>query len=76
MPTHMETMLYLRLLRCSAWMAVVHLVTAERPLFPGRMFADANFIASLIFMFLIGCVMTSCCASRLWMEYNPPPCAN
>ncbi|WP_421852396.1 DHA2 family efflux MFS transporter permease subunit [Novosphingobium sp.] len=52
-----EVVTYAVIWACSAWMAVVHLVTAEKPLFPGRMFADANFVASLIFMFLIGCVM-------------------
>lgn len=44
---------------CAAWMALVHLLTTERPLFPGRLFSDVNFVASLVFMFLIGCVMLS-----------------
>jgi MFS transporter, DHA2 family, multidrug resistance protein len=52
-----EVVTYAVIWACSGWMALVHLVTAEKPLFPGRMFADTNFVASLIFMFLIGCVM-------------------
>ena len=52
-----EVVTYAVVWACSGWMALVHLVTAKRPLFPGRLFADANFVASLVFMFLIGCVM-------------------
>ena len=54
-----EIMIYAVISACAGWMAVVHLFTAKRPLFPGRLFADANFVASLVFMFLIGCVMMS-----------------
>lgn len=52
-----EIVIYCVVWACAAWMALVHLMTTERPLFPGRLFSDANFVASLVFMFLIGCVM-------------------
>jgi DHA2 family multidrug resistance protein len=52
-----EVVAYAVIWACTGWMALVHLLTTERPLFPGRLFADANFVASLVFMFLIGCVM-------------------
>ena len=52
-----EIAIYGVLWACTAWMALVHLLTTERPLFPRRLFSDANFVASLVFMFLIGCVM-------------------
>jgi DHA2 family multidrug resistance protein len=51
-----EIVIYAVVSACAAWMAMVHLFTAKLPLFPGRLFADANFVASLVFMFLIGCV--------------------
>lgn len=52
-----EIVIYAVIWACTGWMAMVHLLTTARPLFPGRLFADANFVASLVFMFLIGCVM-------------------
>ncbi|MEI6642706.1 MAG: DHA2 family efflux MFS transporter permease subunit [Novosphingobium sp.] len=52
-----EVVTYAVIWACTGWMAMVHLFTTERPLFPGRLFSDANFVASLVFMFLIGCVM-------------------
>lgn len=39
------------------WMALVHLVTAQAPLFPMAIFRDRNFSVGLIFMALIGLVM-------------------
>ncbi|MEN9718496.1 MAG: hypothetical protein RIQ99_1374 [Pseudomonadota bacterium] len=41
----------------AAWMAVVHLVTTSNPLFDRQLFADSNFIISLLFMMVIGIVM-------------------
>jgi DHA2 family multidrug resistance protein len=41
----------------AAWMAVIHLVTANNPLFNRQLFADSNYIVSLIFMVVIGIVM-------------------
>lgn len=41
----------------AAWMAVIHLATAQNPLFDRRLFADSNYIVSLVFMVVIGIVM-------------------
>lgn len=41
----------------SAWMAVIHLATAEEPLFNRHLFSDPNYIVSLVFMVVIGIVM-------------------
>ena len=42
-----------------AWMATIHLLTHDHPLFPTRLFRDRNFDVGLAFMFLIGLVMLS-----------------
>ncbi|MFM9935273.1 MAG: DHA2 family efflux MFS transporter permease subunit [Novosphingobium sp.] len=52
-----EIVIYAVIAACAAWMATIHLFTSKRPLFPAGLFADTNFVASLVFMFLIGCVM-------------------
>ncbi len=41
----------------SAWMAVIHLVTAREPLFNRHLFADPNYVVALVFMVVIGVVM-------------------
>lgn len=41
----------------TAWMGFVHLATAANPLFDRALFADRNFIISLMFMIVIGVVM-------------------
>ena len=38
----------------AAWIAVVHLVTAEKPLFDRHLFKNRNFAVSLFFMLVIG----------------------
>ena len=43
----------------AAWMAIVHLLTHDHPLFPMGLFRDPNFVVGLAFMFLIGLVMMS-----------------
>ncbi|MEO0030409.1 MAG: hypothetical protein RIS94_167 [Pseudomonadota bacterium] len=43
----------------AGWMAVVHLLTHDHPLFPMGLFRDPNFVVGLAFMFLIGLVMMS-----------------
>ena len=52
-----ETWLWLGLAVSAAWAAVIHSATAKEPLFDRRMFADANFAISLVFMVVIGAVM-------------------
>jgi len=41
----------------TAWMAVIHLVTAKDPLFNRHLFADPNYVVALVFMVVIGVVM-------------------
>lgn len=41
----------------AAWMAVIHLATADEPLFNRHLFSDPNYIVSLVFMMVIGVVM-------------------
>ena len=42
-----------------AWMAVVHLATAQTPLFPKALFRDRNFTVGMVFFGLMGMVMMS-----------------
>jgi len=39
------------------WVAAIHLATAERPFLDPRMFADRNFTAALVMIFVIGMVL-------------------
>jgi DHA2 family multidrug resistance protein len=41
----------------AGWMFVVHMVTARRPLFDPRMFADRNFVVGLLFMLVLGIML-------------------
>lgn len=54
-----EIVIYAVIAAACAWMAVVHLLTADHPLFPLAMFRDANFGVGLALMFLLGLVMMS-----------------
>ncbi len=38
----------------AAWMAIVHLATAEKPLFDRHLFQNRNFVVCLFFMLLVG----------------------
>ena len=49
-----EIWLYLGLAVSGFWSFVVHCWTAENPFVDLRMFADANFVSALIFIFMIG----------------------
>ena len=52
-----EICIYLALALSALWIAVVHLTTAENPLFHRQLFADTNFVIALTFMVVIGVVM-------------------
>ncbi|MCL4671797.1 MAG: DHA2 family efflux MFS transporter permease subunit [Sphingomonadaceae bacterium] len=52
-----EIWLYAIVSVSSAWMGFIHLATASNPLFDRALFADRNFIISLMFMIVIGVVM-------------------
>lgn len=39
------------------WVATIHIATAERPFLDPRMFADFNFVAALVMIFVIGMVL-------------------
>jgi DHA2 family multidrug resistance protein len=43
----------------SIWMFLVHMLTGKNPLFRPDMLADRNFLAGLLFMFVLGLVMMS-----------------
>ena len=53
----LEAWIYLGLAISSAWMALIHFTTAHDPLFSRSLFADRNFIVSLLFMLVVGVVM-------------------
>jgi DHA2 family multidrug resistance protein len=52
-----ETWIYAFLILSTAWAAVIHFVTAPQPLFDRQLFANVNFVISLLFMVVIGIVM-------------------
>lgn len=52
-----ETWIYAFLILSSAWVAAIHFTTAPQPLFDRHLFANVNFVISLLFMLVIGVVM-------------------
>ena len=52
-----EIWAYALLTLCTGWMVVVHLASADNPLFNRTLFRDRNFVFSLMFMVVIGVVM-------------------
>lgn len=52
-----ESWVYAFLILTSAWVAVIHFATAPQPLFDRQLFANVNFVISLLFMVVIGVVM-------------------
>ncbi len=52
-----ESWLYACTALSCAWIAVIHLATAQNPLFDRRLFADINFAIALVFMIVSGVVM-------------------
>ncbi|QCI94315.1 MDR family MFS transporter [Novosphingobium sp. EMRT-2] len=52
-----EIVAYAVIAAVAFWMAIVHLVTADHPLFPAALFRDGNYVASLGLYFLVGMVM-------------------
>jgi DHA2 family multidrug resistance protein len=53
----LETWIYAFLVLSAIWIAVIHFVSAEHPLFDRHLFADINFDIALLFMVVIGMVM-------------------
>jgi DHA2 family multidrug resistance protein len=41
------------------WMAVIHLFTAEHPLFDRHLFADVNLMTAVVFIFIVGMILFS-----------------
>jgi len=52
-----EAWIYAFLLLSGAWIAVIHMVSVKEPLFNRHLFADPNFVFSLMFSLVIGIVM-------------------
>jgi DHA2 family multidrug resistance protein len=52
-----ESWIYVGLAISAGWVGMIHLATAAQPLFNRHLFADRNFIVSLLFMLVIGMVM-------------------
>lgn len=52
-----EAWIYLGLAISSSWMAIIHLVSADKPLFDRHLFVDRNYTVALLFMAVIGVVM-------------------
>lgn len=52
-----EIVVYLVLLLCAGWMAVIHIGTARHPVFSRNIFMDRNFFVSLILTGFVGVVM-------------------
>ncbi len=52
-----EIWLYAFLILSAAWIGVIHFSTAPQPLFDRQLFANINFVISLMFMLVIGVVM-------------------
>jgi MFS transporter, DHA2 family, multidrug resistance protein len=53
----LEIWLYAGLAVSAGWIAVIHFATAREPLFSRALFADANFVISMLFMLVVGLVM-------------------
>ncbi len=54
-----ECWIYLLVCLCSAWMAVVHIITGKHPLFDRALFADRNLVVAVLFLLVVGFVMFS-----------------
>lgn len=52
-----ESWIYLFVTITAGWIGVIHLATAEHPLFRRALFADSNFVLSLVFMTVVGASM-------------------
>ena len=53
----LEAWIYAALAVSAGWMAIIHFVTAERPLFDRGLFADPNYIVAMVISLGIGVVM-------------------
>lgn len=53
----LETWLYLGVALSSLWVLMIHFLTAKAPLFDRMLFADLNYMISLVFSALIGIVI-------------------
>ncbi len=54
-----EIVAYAVIAAVGAWLAVVHLSTAARPIYARRIFADPNFVVSMGLQFLMGSILIS-----------------
>ena len=52
-----EAWIYLFIVLSAAWVAIIHTVTAQHPLFDRRLFLDVNLVATLIFMVVLGAIL-------------------
>lgn len=52
-----EIWVYAVIAGSTAWMTIVHMVTAKGPLFDRALFRDPNLIAAMFFIFIIGAVL-------------------
>lgn len=54
-----ETLIECGLAIACAWMFIIHVATAEHPLFPREVLTDFNFMMALLFTFLVGVALFS-----------------
>lgn len=54
-----ECWIYLLVCLCSAWMALVHIMTGKHPLFDRELVADRNLVVAVLFLVIVGFVMFS-----------------
>lgn len=50
----LESWIYVFIAACSAWIGIIHLLTARNPLFDRDLWRDVNFAASLLVMLVVG----------------------
>ncbi|AKM09050.1 DHA2 family efflux MFS transporter permease subunit [Croceicoccus naphthovorans] len=53
----LEIWIYAGIMASAVWIAIIHLTTSERPLFPRALFADRNYVIALFFMLLMGLII-------------------
>ncbi|RIV89068.1 MDR family MFS transporter [Aurantiacibacter zhengii] len=52
-----ETWIYAVIFGSCVWIAAIHFTTARNPLFDRHLFADINFVVSVIFLLIVGATM-------------------
>lgn len=71
-----EIFAYLVVAICAGWVAIVHITTAQHPLFPRELFRDRNFVASIALTTVFGVALMSTMAllpALLQVIYGYPP---